>query len=152
MTRIRVKTPIHPFSLQHREIQHCRDTLGHLFTQVHRSRTRSRGCRQLHEHKQRVGILDKIIHRQFQTSIQKLHINTEILVDRLLPFQIIISPTGNHRAQPKRVRITRRVPVHVHRDISIEILVSRVTYRKTQFQEIQPIHALEKSLVMHVPP
>ena len=97
----------------------------------------------------RIGIFPINISIEFQTIIQHSQIQSQVIIHRLLPFQVGIPESRNIGSHSESILQVRIIHISCISFISREILISRITDWKTQFKPIHPIS--HKSLIMNIP-
>ena len=99
---------------------------------------------------QRVGVLVVEIHRELH-AVEDVDVETEVLVDGFLPFEIRVAELFEDRAGPEEILVGGVVDVGSRSRVGVEILVSGVTDREAQLQQVEPF-GLAPRLVVDVPP
>ena len=89
------------------------------------------------------------IHRELH-AVEDVDVETEVLVDGFLPFEIRVAELFEDRAGPEEILVGGVVDVGSRSRVGVEILVSGVTDRETQLQQVKPF-GLAPRLVVDVP-
>ena len=98
-----------------------------------------------------VGILDEVIKSQVQTVAQSGDIGTKVVVDCLLPSQIVVAKAIDDNTSTEDVRHQAVEDVGGVSLVCREVLITRVTHRGTKLQQLEDVAIFKPFLVMDIP-